>query len=90
MPQSPLEKHFQELNELARTCELPEQWIICPNCGTQAWVLPPHGLDPCPIVVQAMEQLGMKLDAERMTAVRTGVSIEEITRAARELGGGAE
>jgi hypothetical protein len=82
-----LTEWFQERNANAKLWGVPEQWIVCPACSAQSWVLPPHGLDPCPLVVQGMEQLGLKFDAERMAAIRTGVSVEEMTRALREIGG---
>lgn len=85
-----LGKHYVERNAMAEEWGLTKQWIVCPHCGAQTWVLPPHGHDPCPLVLETVEQLGMKFDAERMAAVRTGVGIEEIARAARELGGEAE
>jgi hypothetical protein len=91
MPSRALEKHLKERSAMAKAWNLPEQWVVCPTCGAQAWVFPPHGLaDPCPIIVQGMEQLGMKFDAERMAAIRAGVGIEEMARIARELGGETE
>lgn len=78
-------EYFSERNAIARTSRLPRAWIICPSCGEQSWVLPPHGLEACPLVVQAAEQVGLKFDAERMMAVRTGVNIEEMTKEMRRL-----
>jgi hypothetical protein len=85
---SALERHFRERNQMAQEWELQMRWIVCPSCGAQAWVLPPHGLDSCPLAIQAMEQLGLKFDAERMAAIRTGIGVEEIARVAREMRGG--
>lgn len=85
-----LAAHYREKNEMAKEWKLPKQWIICPSCGQQSWVLPPHGHDACPLVLETVQQLGLKLDAERMAAIRTGLGVEEIARAARELGGDSE
>lgn len=78
--------HLSELSEFADEHGLPKQWIVCPSCQRQAWVVPPHGFEPCPLVLEMAQQLGLKLDAERMAAIRTGIGVEEIARAARELG----
>ena len=64
---------------------LPRQWIVCPNCGAQSWRLPPHGFESCPIVIQMAESAGMKFDAERSSALRLGVHMEEMTRAVRQM-----
>jgi len=83
-----LEKYFADRGMHALQYGIPAQWIVCPSCGAQSWVFPPHGLaEPCPLIVEGMEQLGMKFDAERNAAIRTGVGIEEIARAAREMSG---
>lgn len=71
---------------MAEEWDIPKQWIVCPTCGAQTWVLPPHAHEPCPLVLETMQQFGLKLDAERMAAIRTGIGVEEIARAARELG----
>lgn len=84
---SALETYLGDLTAMADLCGLPREWRACAHCGEQNWVLPPHGLEPCPLVVQTMEQLGLKIDAERTMALRTGIGIEEMTRVARELGG---
>jgi hypothetical protein len=74
-----------EWNELADEIGAPREWVACPNCGAQGWRLPPHRIfEPCPLVVQCAEQLGLVWDAARMSAVRTGVGVEEIARAVRE------
>ena len=80
-----LGRYYAERNEMAKQWELPREWVICPHCAEQSWVLPPHANEPCPLLVQTMEQFGMKLDAERMMAVRAGVSMEEAMRRAQEL-----
>lgn len=80
-----LENLFRERNQMAEEWELEKQWLVCPSCSAQSYVMPPHGMDPCPLVVQMMEGLGMKFDAERMAAIRTGVGFEEIVNDARKL-----
>lgn len=69
---------------MAEKFGMPKAWVICPQCAAQSWVLPPHGLDACPLIEHAAEQFGLKLDAERMMALRAGISIEEMTRRAQE------
>src|SRR3990172_10986506 len=76
---APLGDYYAQRNAMAREWDLPRQWVICPNCGEQDWVLPPHGLEQCPLLIQMAEQMGLKIDAERMMAVRTGINIEEMT-----------
>lgn len=49
-------------------------WVVCPSCHQQSWVLPPHGGQGCPLVVAMYEAQGLKLDSERMAAVRMGIS----------------
>jgi len=70
---------FTRLTEVARLSGLPAEWRVCDSCGEQSWVLPPH-VGPCPLNVAAAEQFGMKLDAERMAAIRSGVSIDEMSK----------
>lgn len=77
---APLTEYHRERNVMARKWRLPRKWIVCPACGEQSWVLPPHGLEPCPLTVQIAEQMGLKFDAERMMAVRTGVNFEEVAK----------
>jgi len=75
---------------IARSSKVPRAWVVCPSCGEQGWVLPPHGIDPCPLVIQAAQDLGLKFDAERMAAVRAGVSMEETSKEIRRMMGGNE
>lgn len=69
--------------EIAVRVGIPLDWVLCPHCGKQSWVMPPHSGDPCPLVMKMAQDLGLKFDAERMSAVRAGVSFEEMTRQMR-------
>jgi hypothetical protein len=80
-----LDAHYRDLNAMAIEWDLPQAWVVCPHCGEQAWVMPPHGMEPCPLIVQTAEQLGTRIDAERMMAVRTGINIEEMSKQIRTL-----
>lgn len=71
---------WEAWDEVGDRFRLPREWIHCAHCGAYAWRLPPHGLDPCPLVVEITESAGLKLDAERSTAIRSGVQIEELSR----------
>ena len=82
--------YFSDRNVIARSSKVPRAWVVCPSCGEQGWVLPPHGIDPCPLVIQAAQDLGLKFDAERMAAVRAGVSMEETSKEIRRMMGGNE
>lgn len=70
--------------EIADRVGIPREWVACPFCGKQTWAMPPHAAEPCPLVMQMAQDLGLKLDAERMTAVRAGVGIEEMARQMRK------
>lgn len=60
----------------------PRAWVVCPHCGAQDWRLPPHALqEPCPLVQETAQSLGLRFDAERMTALRTGTHLEAATQA---------
>jgi hypothetical protein len=72
--------HYRERNAMAAEWDLPRAWVVCPTCGEQDWVLPPHGMEPCPLVTQMAEGMGIKIDAERNMALRTSVSIEEMAK----------
>jgi hypothetical protein len=87
---APIGDYYRERNNMAREWGLPRQWVVCASCGEQDWVLPPHGLEPCPLVIQMTEQVGLKIDAERMASVRVGVGMEEVTREMRRLMGEEE
>lgn len=76
---------WKAMDDMADTFGLPRQWIVCPMCGQQSWRLPPHGFDPCPIVAAVAEATGLKADAERSTALRLGVHMEETTKALRQM-----
>lgn len=69
---------WRGLDELADDLVLPPDWLVCPICGEQSWRFPPHMLDPCPLAIQMAEAQGLKLDAERMMALRTGVHMERL------------
>lgn len=66
----------QQLATLADAMGWPPEWIVCPACAEYAWRLPPHLFSPCPLLSQTANSMGLKLDAERMTAVRTGAALE--------------
>ena len=72
-----------ELDNLADLLELPRQWVVCPMCAEFFWRLPPHGFNPCPVAAGMAEAAGLKLDAERMTAVKAGVHLEDMGAAMR-------
>ncbi len=57
------------MDALAESWGLPRTWLTCPHCGQFSWRIPPHGL---------------KFDAERSSAIRLGVHMEEMTRAVRQ------
>lgn len=76
---------WAQMDALADTFALPRQWIVCPHCGQQSWRLPPHAFEPCPVVSSMAETAGLKFDAERSSAVRMGVHMEEMTRALRQM-----
>jgi len=87
----PLAEYYGERTEMGRRIGLPEQWVVCPTCSQMEWMLPPHLFDPCPFIAQSYEQFGLKIDAERMAAVRSGISFEELLKAVRKtLGEGGE
>ena len=72
-----------ELDNMADIADLPRQWVVCPMCAKHSWRLPPHGFKPCPMAVSMAEAAGLKLDAERMTAVRAGVHLQDMGAAMR-------
>lgn len=79
-------EYWRKLNSIADQYELPDLWIYCPMCGAQGWRLPPHGiLEPCPMVKEMYESAGLKFDAERSTALRMGIGMEEAARAMRRM-----
>lgn len=80
-------KRLWKLNdEFPSSVSLPGQWIACLHCGAQTWRWPPHGLNnPCPLVAGAVEALGLKTDAERMMALRSGIHIEQASRVLEEF-----
>ena len=66
--------------QLADELGLPNEWRVCTHCGEQSWRLAPHMFDPCPFVVEMAETAGLKFDAERMTAIRAGMQMEQMTK----------
>jgi hypothetical protein len=68
----------------------PRKWVVCPSCSAMNWRIPPHNFESCPLVLKAAEAAGLKFDAERNMAVRTGVHMEELTRLIREQMEGEE
>lgn len=82
------EEKWNDLNEACDEMDVPRGWIVCPICGAQGWRLPPHGYgEACPMAVGMYEAAGMKLDAERSTAIRMGVGMEEAMRQMRKMTG---
>lgn len=72
---------WKQVNELPEAVGLPKQWCFCHHCGAWGWRWPPHGLnDPCPIFAGAAESFGLKTDAERMTALRSGAHLEQASK----------
>ena len=77
---------WKKLDGISDELGLPHEFVVCPLCGMQGWRLPPHGYGtPCPIAEEMYEAAGLKLDAERATAIRTGVGMEEAARAMRRM-----
>lgn len=73
---------------LADAAGMPDEYVKCEFCGGQAWRFPPHGLEqPCPYVVQVFEAQGMKMEADRMLSVRSGVHMEELRALLEDLRG---
>lgn len=80
----PIPEEFKEyaelqgpLSALANAIGWPKEWLICPSCAAFSWRLPPHGLgEACPLSESMAQSAGLKLDAERSTAIRTGVVLE--------------
>lgn len=75
---------WMELDSMADLMEIPHEWLICPMCAEFSWRLPPHGFKPCPLAIGMADSAGLKLDAERMTAVRAGVHFDEMSKVMRE------
>jgi hypothetical protein len=78
---------FQPTNAMADAMGWPAQWLICQHCGEWSWRLPPHIFDPCPLVVDAAQTQGLKMDAERSMAVRAGINFEKQAQAFTEYMG---
>lgn len=75
---------WEQIVATADLLGLPDQWVLCPMCGSQSWRFPPHGIgEPCPIAKEMMDAAGMKLEAERSTAIRLGVGMEEAMKQVR-------
>lgn len=67
-------------NELADRWGCPRIWVTCVHCGAQRWRLPPHNMNPCPLVKQMADSAGMKFDAERNLSIRSGQQLEQVSR----------
>jgi hypothetical protein len=87
----PLPPEWQEIVEsmeplgmLADLLGWPRQWIVCPHCGEHSWRIPPHLFEPCPLVVDAAQTAGLKMDAERNQAIRSAQTLENQWRAFEE------
>lgn len=76
----------KEINAEPDAMGLPVQWCFCHHCGAWGWRWPPHGLnEPCPVISNAAESFGLKTDAERMNAVRTGLHLEQASQMLHEM-----
>lgn len=71
---------WAEWDKIGDRFRLPREWVHCTHCGAYSWRIPPHALDPCPLVVEMSESAGLKMDAERTTAIKSGVQLEEFMR----------
>lgn len=77
-------------SELDVQLRFPDEWIVCSFCGEAGWGTHPHFGTPCPIAAAMADAAGLKMDAERVSAVRAGLSMEEVTRLMREQLGGED
>lgn len=74
------------INTIADAAGAPREYVTCDFCGAMEWRLPPHGFnEPCPVSVTVLESMGMKIDAERMLAVRSGVHMEQMRSMMEDL-----
>ena len=71
-------------SEVSIRMRFPDEWIVCQFCGEAGWGTHPHYGIPCPIVATMTESAGLKMDAERSTAARMGLQMEEATRMIRK------
>lgn len=62
---------------------LPREWVACSHCGAQSWRFPPHMFDPCPMVGQLADAMGIKIDADRSASIRMGLLSEQMWDAVR-------
>lgn len=76
-------RDWRRLNSVADKLGLTEEWVVCPVCGQQTWRFAPHGGDPCPLAVSIAEAQGLKFDAERMMALRTGLHLDRMGESMR-------
>lgn len=63
----------------------PDDWVVCPSCSAHSWRMPPHIFDPCPMLVEMAQSAGLKMDAERSAAIRSGVTLEAQAQALQKL-----
>ena len=68
---------YGKINLLADSLGWPDEWIICPHCSAYSWRLPPHVFEACPILVEMTQSAGLKMDAERTAAIRSGITMEK-------------
>ena len=71
-------------SEIAIRMSFPKDWIVCQFCGEAGWGIHPHYGNPCPIAHGMAESAGLKMDAERATAARMGLQMEEATKMIRK------
>lgn len=81
----PVLELYGPINKLADVLGWPKDWIVCPHCSAHSWRIPPHTFDPCPLIVEMSESAGLKMDAERSTAIRAGVTMERQMEALQQL-----
>lgn len=55
-------------------------WIYCPYCAACTWNSPPHGEgQPCPLKLEMDKTTREMLDAQRMSYVRSGAAIGDMS-----------
>lgn len=76
---------YDPITALADYLGWPDDWVVCPSCSAHSWRMPPHIFDPCPMLVEMAQSAGLKMDAERSAAIRTGVTLEAQAQALQRL-----
>ena len=74
-------KAWRELDAIGDELGVPHEYVVCPMCGSHSWRFPPHGVGAaCPLIEAMSEAASMKLEAERSTAIRLGLGMEDAMR----------